>query len=81
MHSAQPNSRRQFISYFASIGLSSTLFPGVLWANIQQSKAQKITKEMLAGAEQLSGLQFTDAQRQMMLEGLNQNLHMYEELR
>ncbi len=81
MDSFRPNSRRQFIEYFACIGLSSTLLPGVLWADMQQLKTQKITKEMLKNAEEIAGLNFTDAQREMMLAGVNQNLHMYDELR
>ena len=64
------NSRRQFIEYFACIGLSSTLLPGVLWADMQQLKTQKITKEMLKNAEEIAGLNFTDAQREMMLAGV-----------
>jgi hypothetical protein len=31
--------RRRFLECFASLGLSSTLFPGVLWAQLQQSPA------------------------------------------
>ena len=27
--------RRQFVNYFASIGLGSTLLPGVLWAKLE----------------------------------------------
>ena len=73
--------RRDFIAYFAGLGLSSTLFPGVLWAQVQQRSAQKITKEMLIAAERIAGLNFTDAQREMMLLGVNGNLAFYEELR
>src|SRR6266478_930351 len=61
MDSLRSNSRRQFIEYFAGIGLSSTLLPGVLWADMQQLKTQKITKEMLKNAEEIAGLNFTDA--------------------
>jgi Asp-tRNA(Asn)/Glu-tRNA(Gln) amidotransferase A subunit family amidase len=76
-----PNQRRQFIQYFASMGLSTSLLPGVLWAKLYEKKAQKITREMLRDAEAISGLHFTDAQREMMLEGVNQNRDIYEELR
>ena len=75
-----PN-RRNFIAFFAGLGLSSTLFPGVLWSQVQEKSAQKITKEMLIAAERMAGLNFTDAQREMMLEGINGNLTFYEELR
>ncbi len=30
--------RRRFLAYFSSVGLSSTLLPGVLWAQIQDEE-------------------------------------------
>jgi Asp-tRNA(Asn)/Glu-tRNA(Gln) amidotransferase A subunit family amidase len=75
------NQRRQFLQYFASMGLSSSLLPGVLWAKLHEQQAQKITREMLLDAEEISGLHFTDVQREMMLDGVNQNRDMYRELR
>ncbi len=42
---------------------------------------QKITKETLHAAEQLFGIEFTDAQEAMALQGVNRNLASYEELR
>jgi Asp-tRNA(Asn)/Glu-tRNA(Gln) amidotransferase C subunit len=80
MNSPHSNTRRQFIEYFACLGLSPTL-RGILWAEMQHSKAQKITTEMLKTAEELAGLNFTEVQRQMMLEGVNQNLQFYDQLR
>ncbi len=73
--------RRQFIGYFTSIGLSSTLLPGVLWAKVHQRKALRISKEMLKEAEKIAGLHFSESQRDMMVEGVNQNLRRYDELR
>jgi Asp-tRNA(Asn)/Glu-tRNA(Gln) amidotransferase A subunit family amidase len=73
--------RRKFLSLFATLGLSSTLFPGVLWAQVQEKKTAVITKDMLAAAEQISGVNFTDAQREMMLEWVNDNRSLYTELR
>ncbi len=35
------------MTYFAGIGLGSTLRPGVLWAGMQRERAQKITADML----------------------------------
>ena len=73
--------RRRFLAYFSSLGLSSTLLPGVLWAKMQEDQTPAITKEMLMGAEKLAGLEFTDPERESMIEGLNQNLERYQELR
>ncbi len=74
-------SRRRFLSYFSGLGLASTLLPGVLWAQIQEVKMKKITKVMLQEAEKLAGLEFTDSEREQMVEGLNRRLEMYAELR
>ncbi|SDB58389.1 Asp-tRNAAsn/Glu-tRNAGln amidotransferase A subunit [Flavobacteriaceae bacterium MAR_2010_188] len=72
--------RRKFISLFATLGLSSTLLPGVLWAQLQEKKTHSITKEMLEAAEHISGVHFTDAQREKMLEWVNNNHALYEQL-
>jgi len=72
-------SRRKFLTYFTGIGLSSTLLPGILWAKYQEKK--KITKEILKDAEKMAGLKFTDEERDLMLEDLNQNLKSYEKIR
>src|SRR5215216_1706642 len=60
--------RRVFMSYFASVGLGSTLLPGVLWAKV--AAGEDITATTIAAAEELAGLKFDDAERAMMLEGL-----------
>jgi Asp-tRNA(Asn)/Glu-tRNA(Gln) amidotransferase A subunit family amidase len=52
-----------------------------LWAKLHEQEAQKITREMLRAAEEIAGVHFTDAQREMMLSGVNQNRDMYKELR
>src|SRR2546423_186051 len=55
--------RRAFMAYFGALGLSSTLLPGVLWAQANQQPGTPITKEMVAAAEQIAGLEFTDEER------------------
>jgi hypothetical protein len=84
-HPTQPETnllaRRHFLAYFSGLGLSSTLLPGVLWAKMQEEQVQEVTKEMISSAEQLAGLEFTDQERESMVEGLNQNLERYQELR
>jgi len=47
----------------------------------QQEAALRVTKEMLRGAEQLFGIELTDAQKQMALQNVNRNLDAYETLR
>ncbi len=73
--------RRAFMAYLSSLGLGSTLFPGVLWAKVSARAPNRagaalaeITKELIAAAEELAGVKFTDAQREMMLNGLRQQV-------
>jgi Asp-tRNA(Asn)/Glu-tRNA(Gln) amidotransferase A subunit family amidase len=61
--------RRQFLGYFSSIGLGSTLLPGVLWGKV--AAGAEITKETIAAAEEIAGVSFTDEERAMMVRNLN----------
>ncbi len=61
--------RRAFMAYFGAVGLSSTLLPGVLWSQVQQ-QGTEITKEMIAAAEEISGLKFSDEERTAMVRSL-----------
>lgn len=70
--------RRAFMAYFSAVGLSGTLLPGILWARLQESP---LTSDMVADAEKLAGLTFTDAEREMMLEGLEDNRRAFLDLR
>ena len=70
--------RRQFMGYFAGIGLGSTLFPGVLWAKI--SAGADITVETIASAEEVAGITFDPAERELMLDGLKQQEQRIEAL-
>ena len=71
--------RRDFLSYFSGVGLAGTLLPGVLWARFQE--AREITPAIIAEAEKVAGLEFTEEEREAMVRGLNQNLEAYEALR
>ena len=87
MQSQEAPDRRSFLAYFSGLGLTSTLFPGVLWAKLEtqtaapQQKIAVITKPMLRDAAAVAGLEFTDAQLDRMLEGVNKLLPIYENLR
>lgn len=73
--------RRRFLSYFSGLGLSATLLPGVLWAQVQQEEEPRVTLAMLKDALALSGLTFSEEDEKAMLQGVNRNLGNYEELR
>jgi Asp-tRNA(Asn)/Glu-tRNA(Gln) amidotransferase A subunit family amidase len=74
-----PLDRRAFLSFFSAAGLSGTLLPGVLWAQAQEGGP--ITKDVLAAAEKVAGLSFTEEEREMMLEGLNERLEAFKAIR
>jgi len=73
--------RRRFLAYFSGSGLAATLLPGVLWSQVQQAGAETVTPEMLKDALAISGLSFSDEDQKAMLQGVNQNLTRYEEVR
>ena len=70
--------RRSFMGYFAGAGLTSTLFPGVLWAKL--AAGADITVETIASAEEVAGLHFDPAERELMLDGLKQQEQRIEAL-
>lgn len=81
--------RRTFMGLCSALGLGGA-FPAALWREVraqapppspaapgqtaQQAPPPAITKDMLLGAEKIAGLEFTDAERELMLQGLNQTL-------
>src|SRR5262249_6586938 len=71
--------RRRFMAHFAGIGLGSTLLPGVLWGQFQQSGSQRVSAEMLKSALAVSAIDFSEEDRKAMLQGINQSLTRYEE--
>ncbi len=76
---AGPLDRRAFVAFFSGIGLGGTLLPGVLWAQAQPQGV--VTTAMISDAEKIAGLEFTDAEREAMARGLDQNLRAWEQVR
>ena len=74
-------SRRKFTAYLSGLGVTSTVLAGSLWAKVQENKAAKITQDMLREAERLAGLEFTDRERELMLDRLNDYVGTYQALR
>src|SRR5437773_8520220 len=70
--------RRSFMGYFAGAGLSSTLFPGVLWAKL--AAGAEITVDTIASAEEVAGVHFDPGERELMLDGLKQQEQRIEAL-
>ena len=70
--------RRRFMQTFTGMGLGSTLFPGVLWAQTQAKGAAKITKEMIEAAAVVADVAISDEYKQMMLDNLNEQSKGYQ---
>jgi Asp-tRNA(Asn)/Glu-tRNA(Gln) amidotransferase A subunit family amidase len=70
--------RREFLAYFSSIGLGTSLLPGVLWAKV--AAGADITKETIAVAEEIAGVKFTDEERAMMVSRLTNQKQSIESL-
>ncbi|MBK7601239.1 MAG: amidase [Acidobacteria bacterium] len=79
--------RRTFVKLLPSAGLAGASLTGADYGNVlaqqqgQPQVPQKVTKEMMRAAEQLIGIELTDAQESMALQGVNRNLQSYENLR
>ncbi len=71
--------RRRFTAFFAGFGLAGTALPRLLWAEAE--KTGGVSKEALACAEKLAGLEFTDDERDLMLKGLDELREDYAKLR
>jgi hypothetical protein len=75
------HTRRRFMATFAGAGLGSTLVPGVLWARVQDSGAQKITLAMVNEALKISGVDVAEEEKAALVEAANRNLAGYDELK
>src|ERR1700741_1703152 len=78
--------RRAFLSVCSRFGLASTLFPGALYTLAAQEKAgavtkPKITPALIDAAAALAGVTVSAEQKQMMLDGLNQQRDAYDAIR
>jgi Asp-tRNA(Asn)/Glu-tRNA(Gln) amidotransferase A subunit family amidase len=85
--------RRGFLTAVARAGIASPLLPGILYtlavqaqdgpdANPKPKELARITPEMLDQAAALAGVgPFTDAEKKMMLDGLNEQRDRYDQIR
>ncbi|MFP5205491.1 MAG: amidase [Acidobacteriota bacterium] len=81
--------RRAFLNACTAAGIASPLLPGILYTLAAQAeepgtgaKLAKITPEMIDQAAELAGVgPFTADQKQMMLDGLNDQRDAYAQIR
>jgi Asp-tRNA(Asn)/Glu-tRNA(Gln) amidotransferase A subunit family amidase len=68
--------RRTFLAACSGAGLSSALFPGVLWS--LAADKPKITKDLIDAAARIADVPIAEDQKQMLLDGLNGQVADYE---
>lgn len=77
--------RRAFVQLLQAVGLTSMAGPHVRAMPVQgqppPQAPQRITREMLRAAEQVIGIELTEAQETMAIQRVNRNLAGYEALR
>jgi Asp-tRNA(Asn)/Glu-tRNA(Gln) amidotransferase A subunit family amidase len=72
-------SRRAFLASVGGLGVAGPLFASALFEKAQEGGV--ITKETIIEAEKLAGLEFTDAERELLLEDIGELVKSYEEIR
>ena len=81
MSKGNEHARRKFLAYFSGAGLTTTLFPGVLWARLQESGAESLNIGMMKETAALAGLEFTDEEYELMVDEVKKNFDHYQEMR
>ncbi|MCH7491394.1 MAG: amidase [Gemmatimonadetes bacterium] len=71
--------RREMLKILGGLGVGSAVFGRALAARAEDEAM--VTKEMIKQAEWVAGLEFTDDERELMLEGMNEALGEYSRLR
>lgn len=61
--------RRRFLARLSGLGFAAALFPETLWTLAQEKGA--LTREVVAQAEKVAGVSYTDAQRDLLLKGMD----------
>lgn len=74
------DARRQFLKSCSAAGLGAGLFPGVLWARVQQAPAGRVTEAMIREAAALAGVPLDDAMVRGMVGTLNRIAARIDEL-
>jgi Asp-tRNA(Asn)/Glu-tRNA(Gln) amidotransferase A subunit family amidase len=75
--------RRRFLAVCSTFGLSSTLFPGVLWSLVADDEQPPvaITTDMIDEAATIAGVTIADEHKEMMLGALNDRRRAIEAIR
>ncbi len=71
--------RRDFVNLLAAIPAGGTILGDAVLSVAQEEK--KVTRDMVIQAEEIAGLRFTDAQREMILPTLQNYLQNIQKIR
>ena len=73
--------RRGFLRSISAGGVSSVLFAEGLSAEVKEKQSGELDTNVIEQAERIAGLDFTQEQREMMLDGLKEQLESIKKLR
>jgi hypothetical protein len=71
--------RREFVQFLTVLSAGGTIFGNAVLAAAQEG--QKVTKEMVIQAEEIAGVHFTDAQRDLLIPNLQRYLQNIQKVR
>ena len=71
--------RRKILKVISAAGVGSAVFGRALLAQVAETG--RVTEEMIRQAEWITGMEFSDQERELMLRGVSQKLDQYAQLR
>ena len=71
--------RRSFLALCSQLGLASTVFPGLVWAELRRTGV--ITRETLDHAAIVAGIEIPEEQKTAILDGVNEQVRAFDEIR
>jgi len=72
------DSRRDFLATLTALGVGSGIFPGALYATV--AAGEEITDATILAAAEIAGVQFTEEERALMLDGLKRQTAQLQRL-
>src|SRR5919109_1300479 len=73
--------RRRFLSVCSALGLSSTVFPGVVLGMAEpKEETLEITRDMITRAARIAAVPISETDQDLMFEGLRRQLKAYDEI-
>lgn len=78
MNEQLQSSRRNFLATCSALGIGGSLLPGVLWAKI--ADGAEITAATVQAAEEIAGVQYSDAEREQIVGALRRQATQIAEL-